>query len=48
MRNTLHNPVAMFLSSDNIGSVLRLMAYQQAVVNTDKKVITQTAISVKT
>lgn len=38
---------ATFFSSANIGSVLRVLAYQQAVTNEDKKVITQTAISVK-
>src|SRR5260221_174767 len=47
IRNTLHNPLAMFLSSDSVGSMLRVMAYQYAVINTDKKVITQTALSVK-
>ena len=47
MRNTLHSPLAMFLSADSIGSMLRIMAYQYAVINTDKKVITQTALSVK-
>lgn len=47
MRNTLHNPVAMFLSADSVGSMLRVLAYQYAVINTDKKVITQTALSVK-
>lgn len=47
IRNTLHNPLAMFLSTDTIGSMLRVMAYQYAVINTDKKVITQTALSVK-
>ncbi len=36
-----------FLSSTSIASMLRVLAYQNAVVNTDKKAITQTAISVK-
>jgi peptidoglycan hydrolase-like amidase len=47
MRNTLNNPIALFLTSTNIGTALRIMAYQQAVISTDKKVITQTAVSVK-
>lgn len=47
IRNTLNNPLVMLFSSDNIGSVLRVFAYQQAVIDEDKKVITQTALSVK-
>jgi len=47
IRNSLHNSLAMFLSSDSIGTTLRIMAYQYAVINTDKKAITQTALSVK-
>ena len=39
--------LAGFFSSQNIGLVLRVMAYQQAAVNEDKKAITLTAISVK-
>src|SRR3989344_5191595 len=47
IRNTRHNPLAAFFSSQNIGFALRVMAYQQAAVNEDKKAIAQTAISVK-
>ncbi len=47
IRNTLNNPFATFLAESNIGSLLRVFAYQQAVINEDKKVITQTALSVK-
>jgi peptidoglycan hydrolase-like amidase len=47
IRNMLYNPVSMFLSGVNIGQMLRVVGYQQAVINTDKKVITQTALSVK-
>jgi peptidoglycan hydrolase-like amidase len=47
IRYSLNNPMAMLFSSTNIGSVLRIFAYQQAVINEDKKVITQTALSVK-
>ena len=47
IRNRLHNPLAMFLSSASIGTTIRIMAYQYAVINTDKKAITQTALSVK-
>lgn len=47
IRHTLNNPLVMLFSSANIGSVLRVFAYQQAVIDEDKKVITQTALSVK-
>lgn len=47
IRNKLNNPFVSFFSSTNIGSLFRVMAYQRAVVNTDKRVITQTALSVK-
>jgi len=47
IRNTLHNPIALFFSSTTIADALRVAAYQQAVINTDKKIITQTALSVK-
>ena len=47
IRNTRHTILAGFFSSQNIGLALRVMAYQQAAVNEDKKAITQTAISVK-
>lgn len=41
------NPLSTFLSSLNVGFFLRVFAYQQAALNKDKKVITQTALSVK-
>lgn len=47
MRGYVNNSMYMFLSSSNIGSVLRTLGYQQAAVNEDKKVITQTAVMVK-
>ncbi len=47
IRNRLNNPFVTFFSGSNIGSLLRVFAYQQAVINEDKKVITQTALSVK-
>lgn len=47
MRSYVNNPMYLFLSSTNIGSVLRTLGYQQAAVNEDKKVITQIAITVK-
>lgn len=40
-------PMALFLSSSDAGTVLRLLGYQQAVTNEDKKVIAKTAVSVK-
>lgn len=39
-------PFTMLLSSSSIGSFLRTLAYQQTVINEDKKAITQTAVSV--
>jgi len=47
MRSYVNNPMYLFLSSTNIGSVLRTLGYQQAAVNEDKKVIVQTAMTVK-
>jgi len=47
IRSFTTNPMALLLSSANIGSVLRTIGYQQAAVNEDKKTITQTALSVK-
>ncbi|MCX6793843.1 MAG: hypothetical protein NTY06_01940 [Candidatus Gottesmanbacteria bacterium] len=47
MRSYTLNPMYLLLSSTNIGSALRIMGYQQAAVNEDKKIITQTALTVK-
>lgn len=47
MRSYVSNPMYLFFSSNNIGSVLRTLGYQAAAVNEDKKVITQTALTVK-
>ncbi len=47
MRSYLANPMYLFLSSSSIGSALRTIGYQQAAVNEDKKIITQTALTVK-
>jgi SpoIID/LytB domain protein len=47
MRSVNNSPFFVFLSSTNVGSALRTYGYQQAVVNEDKKVITQTALLVK-
>lgn len=46
-RTITTNPFSAFLSRVNVGAMLRVFAYQQAVTNEDKKVITQTALSVK-
>ena len=46
-RSYLANPMYLFLSSTSIGSVLRTIGYQQAAVNEDKKIIIQTALTVK-
>lgn len=47
MRSYANDPMYLFLSANNIGSVVRTIGYQQAAVNEDKMVITQTAVTVK-
>lgn len=47
IRSFSTNIMNLFLSSANIGSVLRTIGYQQAAVNEDKKTITHTALFVK-
>jgi len=47
MRSYVSNPMYLFLSSTNIGLILRTLGYQQAAVNEDKKVITTIALTVK-
>lgn len=46
-RTKLNSGFTTFFSTTNIGSFLRVLAYNQAVTNEDKKEITQTALSVK-
>lgn len=47
IRSIFNSPFVTFFSSTNIGSILRALVYQQAVINEDKVAITQTALSVK-
>jgi peptidoglycan hydrolase-like amidase/peptidoglycan hydrolase CwlO-like protein len=47
IRVQTNNPMTTFLGSGNIGAVLRSLAYRSAVLNRDKKSITQTAVSIK-
>jgi len=47
IRSFSTNSMSTFFASTNIGWALRVMAYNRAVTNEDKKVITQTALSVK-
>lgn len=47
IRVQTNNPLVTFLGSSNIGTVLRSLTYQMAVLDRDKKSITRTAISVK-
>lgn len=47
IRSFATNPLTTFFAATNIGSALRALAYDRAVTNEDKKVITQTALSVK-
>lgn len=46
-RTVTYNPLLPFLTSTNVGSVLRAFTYQQAVINDDKKSIAQTAIALQ-
>ncbi len=46
IRSFAANPLTLFFSSTSAGSFLRTLGYQQTVINEDKKVITQTAVSV--
>lgn len=45
-RTVSYNPLLPFLTSTNVGSILRQFTYQHVVINEDKKVIAQTAVSV--
>lgn len=47
IRSYRNNPFVTFFSSENIGTILRAMAYQDAVTAEDKRSITKTALSVK-
>ncbi len=47
IRSLVNNPLTTLFATTNIGWVLRVAAYNQAVTNEDKKVITQTAVSVR-
>lgn len=47
IRNIRNNVLSSFFSSTNIGFALRVLAYQKAATNEDKKIITHTALSVK-
>ena len=46
-RTVSYNPLLPFLTSENVGSVLRAFAYQNKVINEDKKAIAQTAVSIQ-
>lgn len=46
-RTVTYNPLLPFLTSVNVGAVLRQFTYQQVVINEDKKAIAQTAVSVR-
>lgn len=47
IRTNSNNPLVTFFASGNIGAVMRSLTYQTAILDEDKKAITQTAISVK-
>lgn len=46
-RTITYNPLLPFLTSTNVGTVLRAFAYQHVVINNDKKAIAQTAVSIQ-
>jgi SpoIID/LytB domain protein len=47
IRSFTTSTMSSFLSSTNVGLMLRTVAYNQAVTNEDKMLITQTAVSVR-
>lgn len=46
-RTQTYNPLLPFLTSTNVGSVLRAFTYQHVVIDEDKKLIGQTAVSIR-
>lgn len=46
-RTQTYNPLLPFLTSTNVGSVLRAFTYQHIVIDEDKKSIAQTAVSIR-
>lgn len=44
-RTVTYNPLLPFLTSTNVGAVLRAFTYQQVVINDDKKSIAQAAVA---
>lgn len=46
-RTQTYNPLLPFLTSTNVGSVLRAFTYQHVVINEDKKSIAQTAVAIR-
>lgn len=46
-RTQTYNPLMPFLTSTNVGAVLRAFTYQQIVIDEDKRVIAQTAVSIR-
>jgi len=46
-RTQTYNPLLPFLTSTNVGSILRAFTYQHVVIDEDKKMIAQTAVSIR-
>lgn len=46
-RTQTYNPLLPFLTSTNVGAVLRAFTYQHVVIDEDKKLIGQTAVSIR-
>jgi len=46
-RTQTYNPLLPFLTSTNVGAVLRAFTYQHVVIDEDKKIIVQSAMSIR-
>ncbi len=46
-RTQTYNPLLPFLTSTNVGAVLRAFTYQHVVIDEDKKMIAQTAVAIR-
>ncbi len=46
-RTQTYNPLLPFLTSTNVGAVLRAFTYQHVVIDEDKKIIAQTAVAIR-
>lgn len=47
IRSSTNNPLVVFLGNSDVGAVIRAITYQMSLLDDDKRMIAQTAISVK-